>query len=210
MRKQIITVALVGGLGLGGAALAVPGIASAADSATTAASGVADRVAKLKQALAGLVTNGTITQSQADKVATTLAAQLPDRGPGHGPGRGGPGGPGGPGHLSPEAVATVLGVTVEELRAGHEAGKTLAQIAADEGMSKSTLISKLVAAAKAQLAADVKAGKLTQAQADSLSSTLTARITERVDSVGPPKGPHGPRPDGAPSTSSSTTASPNA
>ena len=185
MRKQIVTLVLAGGLGLTGAALVAPGVAAAADSSTTA--GVADRVTALKNALKGLVTDGTITQSQADKVATTLAQSMPPGGGhhGHGPRAG---------HLSPEAVAKVLGITVEELRTAHEAGKTLAQIAADEGISKADLISKLVAAAKAQLAADVKAGTLTQAQADAMSADLTARITEKVDRVHMGKGPRGPRP----------------
>src|SRR4051812_20358992 len=145
----------VGGLGAGVLAVAVPGIATAADTAVgTAASGVADRTAKIKDALKGLVSNGTITQAQADKVASTLASQLPPPdmgGRGHGPGRG---------LLPAEAVAKALGITVDELRAGHEAGKTLAQIAAAKGISKADLISKLVAAAKAQLAADVTAGRL--------------------------------------------------
>jgi hypothetical protein len=199
MRKQMISIALVSGLGLGAAAVALPGIASAADSTTTTvAGGVADRVAHIKDALKGLVSNGTITQAQADKVASTLASELPPMGRGgHGP-RGG---------LGADAVAKVLGITVDELRAGHEAGKTLAQIAADKGISKADLISKLVAAAKAQLAADVKAGLLAQAQADERSSTLTARITEMVDRVGPPHGDRGPRPDApAATTSSSSTA----
>jgi hypothetical protein len=205
MRKQIITVALAGGLGLGGAALLGPSIASAADGTTGTASGLADRVSKLKQALAGLVTDGTITQSQADKVAGTLAAQLPDRGPG-GPGRGhGLRG----GHLSPAATAAALGITVDELRTAEQAGKTLAQIAAAEGISKADLISKLVAAEKTQLAADVKAGRLTQAQADRLSGALTARITDRVDRVRPARGDHGPRPDDA-TTAPSSSATPSA
>lgn len=183
MRKQIIAVALAGGLGLSGAALAVPGIATAADGATaTAASGVADRVARLKQALAGLVANGTITQSQADKVASRLAAQLPDRDRDHRRGHR-------PGRLTPGAVAKALGITVDELRAGHRAGKTLTEIAAGKGISKSDLIARLVAAAKAQLAAEVKAGRLTQARSDAIAANLTARITRMVDHARPPKGP---------------------
>ena len=209
MRKQMITIVLASGLGLGAAAIALPGMASAADSATTtAASGLADRVAHLKSALAGLVTDGTITQTQADKVASTLAAQLPP--PGDGPGRRGPGGPG---RLSPEAMAKLLGITVDQLRTAHEAGQTLAQIAAAHGMSKADLISKLVAAAKTQLTADVKAGRLTQAQADSISADLTAHITDMVDRVGPPRG-HGDGdgdgpPPAAPSSSTSTATTPS-
>ena len=199
MRKQMISIALVSGLGLGVASVAWPGIASAADSTTTTvAGGLADRVAGIKDALKGLVSNGTISQAQADKVASTLATTLPPMG------RGGHGGPGG--GLAPEAVAKALGITVDELRAGHEAGKTLAQLAAAKGISKADLISKLVAAAKAQLAADVTAGRLTQAQADARSSTLTARITEMVDRVGPPHGDRGPRPDASAPAASSSTA----
>jgi hypothetical protein len=206
MRKQMITIALASGLGLGGAVLAVPGIASAADSATsTTAGGLADRVAHLKQALAGLVTDGTITQSQADKVASTLAAQAPPPG-----GRGH--GPGGPGRVAPETVAKILGMSVDELRTAEESGKTLTQIAAAQGISKADLVSKLVAAAKTQLAADVKAGRLTQAQADQISADLSTRIGDMVDRVRPPHGMHGDGPDGPPpaapsSTSSSSTTS---
>ena len=205
MRKHIITIALASGLGLGGAALAVPGIASAADSATTtAAGGLADRVAHLKKALAGLVTDGSITQAQADKVASTLAAQAPPFG-GHGRG------PGGPGRVAPETVAKILGMTVDELRTAEQSGKTLTQIAAAQGISKADLVSKLVAAAKTQLAADVKAGRLSQAQADEISSNLSTRIGEMVDRVHPPRGMHGDGPDGPPpATSSSSTATPNA
>jgi hypothetical protein len=205
MRKQMITIALASGLGLSGAVLAVPGMASAADSATsTAAGGLADRVAHLKQALAGLVTDGTITQAQADKVASTLAAQAPPMG---GPGRRGPGGPG---HVAPETVATILGITVAQLRTASESGQTLTQIAAAHGISKADLVSKLVAAAKTQLAADVKAGRLTQAQADSISADLSTRISDMVDRVRPAGGRHG-GPDGPPpATSSSTTATPSA
>src|SRR6476661_7260373 len=100
MRKQMISIALVSGLGLGAASVALPGLASAADSTTTTvAGGLADRVTHIKDALKGLVSNGTITQAQADKVASTLASTLPM-------GRGGHGGPGS--GLAPEAVAKAL------------------------------------------------------------------------------------------------------
>jgi hypothetical protein len=185
MRKKIAVVALAGGLGLTGGLLVSPGIATAADSGTS--TGVGGRLAAIKDALKGLVSDKTLTQEQADKVAVTLNKQLPKRGPG----RPGFGGPRGGAHLHPDAVAKVLGITEVELRTQLEAGKTLAQIAAANKVSKADLISGLVAAAKADLADDVKAGRLTQAQADEVSKTLTARITEKVDRVGP--GPRGRR-----------------
>jgi hypothetical protein len=162
--------------------LIAPSIATAADSGSSTT--VGGRLGALKDALKSLVTDGTLTQAQADKVATTLDQKLPKRGPG-GPGHMGMRMRGGPAHLEPADVAKVIGITPAELRTQLEAGKTLAQIAAAKGMSKATLISQLVKAAEAELAQAVTAGRISQAQADTIKSTLTARITEKVDKVGP-------------------------
>src|SRR3954453_8760238 len=178
MRKKIAVVAIAGGIGLTGGMLLAPRVAPAAAGGSTTVSG---RLNAIKDALKGLVSDGTITQSQADKVATTLDQNLPRRGPGfpggmgmHGPRPFGP-------RLHPAEVAKILGITPQELRTQLEAGKTLAQIAAAQGISKADLVNKLVAAAKTDLAAAVKAGRLTQAQADKISANLEARITKRVD-----------------------------
>ena len=168
MRKTLVTLALAGTLGLTGVALVAP------SSALAQAGPAGERVTALKQALQGLVTDGTITSAQAERVATTLADELP----GHGH-------RGGIGRLARAEVAEALGITVEELRTQRQAGRTLAQIAADEGITKDTLISRLVAAAEQRLAAEVSAGRLTQAQADAREATLRDRITERVDSTRP-------------------------
>jgi hypothetical protein len=50
-------------------------------------------------------------------------------------------------------------------------------------------VTALVAAEKTELAAAVKAGKLTQAQADQVTSTLTQRFTDLVNGVRPDHGP---------------------
>ena len=183
MRKKIAVVAIAGGLGLTGGLLMVPGIATAEDAGSSSSTGVGDRLAAIKDALKGLVSDKTLTQEQADKVAATLDQNLPRRGPGMGgPGHRGPG----PGErLGPVEVAKVLGITEAELRTQLQAGKTLAQIAQAEGISKATLIAELVKAAEARLAQAVENGRLTQAQADEIKSTLKARITEKVDKVGP-------------------------
>ena len=211
MRKKIAVAAIAGGIGLTGGMLIAPSLASAADGGSSTS--VSGRLNAIKDALKGLVSDGTITQSQADKVATTLDQNLPRRGPGFPGGMGMHGmRPFGGPHLHPADVAKILGITPQELRTQLESGKTLAQIAAAQGISKSELIDKLVAAAKADLAADVKAGRLTQAQADKISADLEARITERVDHVGPgprmghpggpmmgdPDGDEGPPPSNAP------------
>jgi predicted DNA-binding protein (UPF0251 family) len=204
MRKKASTLVLATSLGLGGLATGVvlaPAMATAATSDTTATAAVGDRVAKIKDALKGLVTDGTLTQAQADRVATTLAEKLPARGPGghgHGLGRGLGRGPG------LEAAAAAIGITAEELRTQLRAGKTLAQVAEAEGVSKATLIDELVKAAEARLAEAVTSGRLTQAEADAKKADLRARITEQVDRVHPGRGPRGDK--GEPSTTAPAPA----
>lgn len=173
MRTKLVALALTGTLGLTGLALVAPGSALAQTADGT------PRLTALKDALKGLVTDGTITQSQADEVASTLAEALPDRGH-HGGLRG-------VAKVAQEEVAEALGITVEELRTQREEGKTLAQIAEAEGIEKADLIDDLVTAAKDRLAEAVADGRITQAQADEATTDLEARITEKVDQVG-----HGP------------------
>jgi hypothetical protein len=108
VRKRLITLTTAGLLAAGGAAVAVPALA-ATDATGTATAG-SSRVDRIVEALAGLVSDGSITQKQADEVATTLDEA--DLGGGHGGGHGG--GPGGGRDLS--AAATALGMTAEELR----------------------------------------------------------------------------------------------
>lgn len=184
MRKTLVTVALAGTLALTGGALLAPGTAFAQ------AGPAGERITALRDALRGLVSAGTLTQSQADQVASTLA-ELPARGR-HGGGHGGRhgGGRGGPERLTAQDTAEALGITVEQLREQRRAGRTLAQIAQAAGIDKAELIADLVTAAKARLAEAVAADRLTQARADELAGGLQARITDQVDTVRPGKG-HG-------------------
>lgn len=190
MRRSIAAGGLIAAAGLTGSLLIAPALAASDGSTTTTTTVVRHRWQALEDALAGLVSDKTLTQAQADKVAATLDAKLPrHRGPG------GPAGLGrgvrGPGHLPPADVAKALGVTPQELRSQLRAGRTLAQIGAAQGLSKATVVDRLVAAATARLTAAVKDGRLTQAQADALRPRLTARITEQVDRV---PGRHRPEP----------------
>jgi hypothetical protein len=100
-----------------------------------------------------------------------------------------------------EAAATYLGTTPASLLTQLQAGKTLAQIAAaTSGKSAAGLVAALVAAEKAEIADAVGAGKLTQAQADTITPTLAQRFTDLVNGVRPAGGPfgghfgHGPGP----------------
>jgi hypothetical protein len=110
-------------------------------------------------------------------------------------GVGGPGfGPGGRGfgfghrggfahHMGLDAAANYLGMTEAELRTELVSGKSLAEVAKAKGKSVDGLVDALVADAKTKIDAAVKAGRLTQAQADEVLSDLKTRVTERVNGV---------------------------
>ncbi len=185
MRSRTAALVLSGSLvgGFMGAVALTPA------SAESSANPVSSRLGALKSALGGLVSDGTITQAQADKVASTLDGALPKRGQ---EGRDGRGGPGRHGHGlradEAAAAAKVLGLTAAELRTQLMSGSSLADIAAAQKVPVDTLVTALVAAAKDHLAKDVAAGRLTQAQADKVASTLTERVTDRVNRTKPTRG----------------------
>lgn len=150
MKKRVTGLVLAGALGLGGIATGFV-VAAAATSETTAADAVSDRVSQIREALAGLVSNGTINRQQADRVAETLADRLPRHGGPHGR-HGGHGGRGGfGGGEAFETAAEALGVSVEELRAELGSGQSLADVAAECDVPKEELIDRLVTAAEALL-----------------------------------------------------------
>ena len=163
---------------------AVGAVAITPASATTSDNVVTSRLAHIKSALSGLVSDGTLTQAQADKVAGTLDSQLPMGG------RGGMGGrSGGMGMTQThDAAAKALGMTSDELYAAVQGGKSLADVAKDQKVSVDSLVKAMVAAAEAELATAVKDGTMTQAQADTMKSSLTARITDQVNGVRPGRG----------------------
>ncbi len=65
-----------------------------------------------------------------------------------------------------DATAKALGLTNEELRTQVQSGKSITEIAASKNVDLKTVQAAVIAAYKTQLEAAVKAGKLTQAQAD--------------------------------------------
>jgi hypothetical protein len=87
----------------------------------------------------------------------------------------------------PEEVATLLGMTAEQIQAERLAGKSLAQIADAKGISEDKLISTILDAKKADLAALVADGKLTQAQMDLMVEHMQTQVKTMVErtTVGP-------------------------
>lgn len=157
-------------------------------------------VAAEKSELVAAVKAGDLTQAQADTLAANLKAHETAevngtfRG-GHGPGDH----HGGRAHGEAlAAAATYLGLSESALLTQLESGKTLAQVAeATSGKSTAGLVAALVAAEKTELAAAVKAGYLTQAQADQITTGLQARVTAMVNGQRPAH--DGPDHDGGPS-----------
>jgi hypothetical protein len=121
---------------------------------------------------------GRITEQQ----ATELKARV-NAGDGLGPLFGGRGfgfHHGGPPLAGLDAAATYLGLTPAQLRTQLQSGKTLAQIAKAQGKSTDGLKQAMLADAKTHLDADVKAGKLTQSQADHILSDLSSRLDDLI------------------------------
>ena len=198
------------------------GISSAASKSTTtrvsvtkaSATGVKGPRAEVAAVLAALVTKGTITQAQSDAITAALAAAETAQRPN------GPMGAPGVGMPDPAAtlslISTTIGIDAATIQNRLAAGETLAAIA---GAKKDALIAALVADETKRIDAAVTAGKLTAAQATTLKSTLTAHITEEVNSARP-MGPmgggkgdrggkggrgHGGPMGGAPATAGTTT-----
>jgi hypothetical protein len=81
----------------------------------------------------------------------------------------------------PDEVATLLKMTAEEIQAARQAGKSLAQIATDKGITTDELVSTILDAKKVQLAALVTDGKLSQTQADLMIERMTEQVTSMVE-----------------------------
>ena len=91
----------------------------------------------------------------------------------------------GPGHFGffteLETAASYLGLGEDELRDVLADGKSLADVAKDEGKSVNGLVNALVADAEKRIDAAVEDGRLTQEQAIELKQDLRERVTGLVN-----------------------------
>jgi hypothetical protein len=91
-----------------------------------------------------------------------------------------------------DAAAKAIGVSTQTLETDLKGGKTIAQVAVTKKVAVKTVVAAMVAAAKAQFAADVKAGHLSADQAKKIEANLTQMITDQVNGTFPrPGGPSG-------------------
>lgn len=136
-------------------------------------------VATRQEALATAVSDGTLTQAQADAQIELLKANLDVQFTKTMTFAGGRDGFGGRGGAQLEVVATALGIDAATLQTELEAGKTIADIATEQNVELSVVVDAVITAHQEALAAAVTDGKLTQAQADAQLELLKANLTER-------------------------------
>lgn len=165
---------------------------------------VAERTDQLKQA----VTNGRITQQQADAMIakmktdlpTTLSNKFPTGQKGFGPGRQ-PGGMMGRGMMSrgmmgfggsPATIAQTLGISETNLLTELQSGKSVADVAQEKNVDLNKVVDALVSEATTHLKQAVTDGRLTQAQADQMIATLKANLPHLLSLKHNPGGMMGP------------------
>ena len=170
MKKKVIAGVAAAAVAL---SIAVTGVASA--DTNGAKGGMKDKLSSL---LSGLVSKGTINQSQADAITKALedarAAEDANR----------PTKAEMDAHRTAEiaVITSTLGITEAVLQTRVQAGESLATIA---GTKKDALIAALVTFETKEIDARVTAGTLTAAQATAAKANLTAMVTEKVNNTRP-------------------------
>jgi hypothetical protein len=171
MKKKLIAASVVAGL-----ALTLGGVAGA-----SAHDRMGDKGQGISSILSGLVSKGTLTQTQVDAISKALTDARGAAKAAHDAARA-------------EHIKVTLGIDEATLKAKIQAGESLATIA---GAKKEALISALVAFETKKIDAAVTAGKLTAAKATELKAGLTSRVTAHVEETkGMGDGPKGKGPKG--------------
>ncbi|WP_172253653.1 SHOCT domain-containing protein [Saccharibacillus deserti] len=158
---------------------------------------------QLKTSLDEQLAAGTITQAQYDERAAEVAAKaekLTNRifdASSRGEGKNGFGGHGGS-KIDGAAVASLLGLTEDELKTQQQAGKSLAAIAEAQGVETQPLIDLIASQLKTSLDERLAAGTITQAQYDERAAEIGARAEELTNRAfdGARSGKGGKRGDG--------------
>lgn len=176
-------------------------------SAAVSAKGDHAKERPLTQALDELVSNGTITQDQANAVQDGVKAKRRDvwaRRP----------------HLGKkllDSIAQKLGVDTKELVGELRSGKSIADVARDKGVDPQSIVDEIVSSITGRIDQRVADGKMSQEQADVMKQNLSQRVTDFVNKVhgqhkkgAPPQGEQAPPSTEAapPSTEAPSTTAP--
>jgi polyhydroxyalkanoate synthesis regulator phasin len=176
MKKKLIAASVVAGL-----ALTLGGAAGA-----SAHDRMGEKGQGLTSILTGLVSKGTLTQTQADAITKALTDARGVAKAAHDAARAE--------HI--KVITDTLGIDAATLKSRLDAGDSLATIA---GAKKDALITALVAVETKRIDAAVTAGKLTAERATEMKSKLQDFVTKMVErkpgmgkgpkGIGGPKGP---------------------
>ncbi len=155
-------------------------------------------VADKKDEVAAALKAGMITQAQADQELADATQFATDQANGTGFGPGGKGGPVGHGFgggrneavTDTSVAAQALGIPESELTTALQGGQSVAAVAKAHNVDVQKVIDALVQDQKDEIAAAIKAGTITQAQADQQLANVTSFVTAQVNGTG--FGPGGP------------------
>ncbi len=139
-----------------------------------------------KADIAQAVTDGLLTQAQADALTNRLGQAAPAMGRfgmmfrGLGLGIS----PYNTVHPLTVAAQAIGGTTCADLVKAMQQGKSIVQVASDKNVKAQTVIDALVKAYQDASAQDVKEGLITQAQADGRNANLVQRVTAMISRTG--------------------------
>ena len=155
---------------------------------------------QLSTHLAEKVANGDLTQEEADTRLAEASSRISERLTQPFDGNGPRGRRGQRGQMM-STIADLLGLEGEELRAELQAGKSIADVAAEQGIALESIENALIDQLNTKLAEKVANGDLTQEEADAHLEEAKTRINEHLtqtfDGNGPNRfGPRGQRGQG--------------
>jgi len=149
------------------------------------------------QVLDKAVEEGSLTQSQADRIRQRADEGFGPGMMGNGIGRGMMGGGFGRGMMgdSQDSLIAVaagkLGMTVDELQTQLQDGKTVADLASEKGVDLKTIVDAFMATRQETLSQAVTDGKITQAQADQMLTNMREMVEDHLNGNMPALGPGG-------------------
>ena len=87
-----------------------------------------------------------------------------------------------------EKLANYLGISQDELRNELKSGKTLAEVAKENGKSTNDLVNFFMSEAKEHLQTALKNGHITQQRYDEVMQNIKQRVEQMINGKMPPKG----------------------